>query len=162
MRDENDFGSETFLTFAETNTEKGKERLDALYEKFVDADDEELCKRFFGYIVKREDYETQEEYEQELLLYGGIQKLMHEKCVVEKIADNKFTFKMYTYYDTLTGIWGKIARENKYIKVNGNVIRTFESQDGDVQERDETFVISDGMLYYEYPYNDEEYYIEVD
>lgn len=162
MRDENDFGSETFLTFVETNTEKGKERLDALYEKFVDADDEELCKRFFGHIVKREDYETQEEYERELLLYGGIQKLMHEKCMVERIDYNKFTFKMYTYYDTLTGIWEKLARENKYLKVNGFVYRTFESQDGDVREIEETLIISDGDFCYEYPYNDEEYYMEVD
>lgn len=159
MRNEYGFGSETCLTFIETDTEKGKERLDALYKMFKDADDEELCKRFFGYIVEREDYETQEEYEQELLLYGGIQKLMHEKCVVEKIADNKFTFKMYTYYDTLTGIWEKIARENKYLKVNGTVYRTFENRDGEYKKLDESFIISGGDFYYEYPDGDEDDYV---
>ena len=150
MRDT--YGSQTNLLFTERDTEKGKERLGEILDILYDCDDEEVARKLFIWFDEEED----------LLSYAGLQKFCHEKCKITQYSETSFRLEWYTYYDTPLGIWAKIAKNNRYIEVEGTVTRTFESQDGDDREREEALVIANGkVLRYEPPYGDEERYMEL-
>lgn len=151
MRDKNGYGSETSLLFIERDTSRGRERLKAIIDIFDDCDDEEVARKLFSQFADDEE---------EFLSYAELQRFCHEKCKIIKTSEISFRLDWYTYYDTPVGIWRKIAEMDKWLEVEGNVIRTFESQDGDDKEHNEALVIANGrILRYEPPYGDEEKFL---
>ena len=154
MIEEDGCGSVTKILFSESDTEKGRARLQKLYDFFNGCDDEEIAKKINSE-YSLEDFDEPEDYEFYLLEALDVQKFCHEKCKLIKVDDDRFRLEWYTYYDTPTALWDYIAKKNRWLVGEGGVTRTFDDR-----RRYSSLVIAGGRFFYdEPPYGDEDYYI---
>lgn len=154
MIDENGYGSYTKIVFRESDTEKGRERIQKLYNFFNDCDDEEIAKKINNE-YSSEDFDELKDYELYLLEALDVQKFCHEKCKLLKNDDDSFCLEWYTYYDTPTALWNYLAKKNRWLIGEGGVTRKFDGR-----RRYSSLIIAGGNFFYdEPPYGDEDYYI---
>lgn len=162
------YGSISELAFYDAKSQKGKERIDRLFEIFNGHTDREIMEILYGPTTSRDEFETDQEYEEnkehEILYSFGLEEFCDEKCIAEKLDDYSFKIKLITFYGTPFYLWSKLIKENKRLTIDGHVYRNYPSDyDGEKRVFDAPFFMN--AKFYCYPFSapdEEEFLREID
>lgn len=146
MRDKYGYGSVTTIKFEETKTKAGRERIKTIYKIFEGCDDEKVIKKFSW--DDEDAFDSKEEYLKCLAESAGLIRISNEPFELKWEDEYSFWLSVYTYYDTPEVLWRELASCFRYLTVSGDVIRKFQTQDGDDREVICPLIISKGKYYY--------------
>lgn len=159
------YGSVSELTFYDAKSQKGKERTDNLFKIFDGHTDREIAEALYKKYIDRENFESDEEYEEnkqkKLLGYMEVEEFCDEKCQAERLDDYSFSIKLQTFYGTPFHTWSELTQKNKRLTIDGHVYRYYPSDyDGEKREFDAPLFMNGRFYCYPFSAPDEEEFLQ--
>lgn len=121
----NKYGYGTFskLVFLFPETESGKQHAKTLYDFFNGRTDFEIAEELYGMDAHEDSYE------EDLLMYAGLDCFCYEKCKVEWVNEFSFNLDWYTYYGAPMYILELLVCKYKDFEIEGSVERNYFDDD---------------------------------